>query len=81
MDFTSLTTVVTANKNDTLKFFSGGVDLRPVVLEGTLESDREELIKQALKKSRAIDNEMFSRNYRREMIRVYLRRGVEELLK
>jgi hypothetical protein len=46
-------------------------------VEGTVKSDREDLIKQALKKSRAIDNEMFSRNYRREMIRVFLRRGFE----
>jgi len=79
MEFTSLTAVVSANKNDKLKIVLGGVDPLPVVVEGTLESDREELIKQALKRSRAIDNEMFSRNYRREMIRVFLSKSFEEI--
>jgi 4-hydroxybenzoyl-CoA reductase subunit beta len=79
MDFTSLTTVVSANKHGKLKIVLGGVDPRPVVVEGTRESEREELIKQALKKSRAIDNEMFSRNYRREMIRVFLSKSFEEI--
>ena len=80
MDFTSLTTVVSVNKNGKLKIVLGGVDPKPVVLEAIYESDREELIKQALKKSRAIDNEMFSRNYRREMIRGFLRRSFDKIL-
>lgn len=80
MDFTSLTTVVSANKNGKVKIVLSGVDPKPVIVEGTNESDREELIKQVLKRSRAIDNEMFSRNYRREMIRVFLRKSFEELL-
>lgn len=79
MEFTSLTSVVTANKNGKLKIVLGGVDPKPVIVGGTTNSDREELIKQALKRSRAIDNEMFSRNYRREMIRVFLRRSFEEI--
>jgi 4-hydroxybenzoyl-CoA reductase subunit beta len=79
MDFTSLTTVVTIHKNGKLKIVLGAVDPRPVVVEGTSESDRKELIKLALKRSRAIDNEMFSRNYRREMIRVFLGRSFEEI--
>ena len=77
MDFTSLTSVVSVNKDEKVKIVLGGVDPKPVIVEGTVKSDREDLIKQALKKSRAIDNEMFSRNYRREMIRVFLRRGFE----
>ena len=80
MDFTSLTTVVTANKNGKIKIVLGGVDPRPVTVEGSPKSDREELIKQALRKSRAIDNEIFSRNYRREMIRVFISRSIDEIL-
>jgi 4-hydroxybenzoyl-CoA reductase subunit beta len=79
MEFTSLTTVVTVNKNGKLKIVLSGVDPKPVIVGGTINSDREELIKQALKRSRAIDNEMFSRNYRREMIRVFLRRSFEKI--
>ncbi len=79
MDFTSLTSVVSVNKNGEIKIVLGGVDPKPVVVEGTSKSDREELIKQALKRSRAIDNEMFSRNYRREMIRVFISKSIDEI--
>jgi 4-hydroxybenzoyl-CoA reductase subunit beta len=79
MEFTSLTTVVSANKAGKVKIVLGGVDPKPVIVGGTNKSDREELIKQALKRSRAIDNEMFSRNYRREMIGVYLGRSFKEI--
>lgn len=80
LDFSSLTTAVTVNKNKKLKIVLGGVDPKPVIIEGTTESNREELIKQALKKSRAIDNELFSRNYRREMVKVFLRKSFDELI-
>lgn len=79
MDFTSLTSVVSINHNGKLKIVLSGVDPKPVVVEGNKNSDPEELIKEALKKSRAIDNEMFSRNYRRQMMRVFLLRSFEEL--
>jgi CO/xanthine dehydrogenase FAD-binding subunit len=80
MDFTSLTSTVTLNKNGKIKIVLSGVDPMPVVVEGTRKSDRQELIKQALKRSRAINNEMYSRNYRREMIAVFLKRSFEKLL-
>ena len=80
MEFTSLTTVVTLHKSGKLKIVLGGVDPKPVVVEGGRDSDREELIKQALKKSRAIDNEMLSRNYRRAMIRVLLKRSFDAVI-
>lgn len=80
MDFSSLTTAVSLNKNGKVKIVLGAVDPKPVVVEGTNKSDIEELINQVLKRSRAIDNEMFSRNYRRKMIGVFLRRSFEEIL-
>ncbi|MBV6477714.1 MAG: 4-hydroxybenzoyl-CoA reductase subunit beta [Ignavibacteria bacterium] len=80
LDFTSLTTAVTVNANGRLKIAVGGVDPKPVVIEGTVNSDLEELIVYVLKKSRAIDNEMFTRKYRRDMIRVFLTQSFETLL-
>ena len=80
LDFTSLTTAITTDQTGKIKIVLGGVDPRPVVVEGTIRSDREEMIRQALKYSRAIDNEMFSRNYRRKMINVFLQRGFEQLI-
>ena len=79
MDFTSLTAVVSIDVHEKIRIVLGGVDPKPVVVEGDTHADKEELIKLAIKKSRAIDNEMFSRTYRREMIGVFLRRAFTQL--
>jgi 4-hydroxybenzoyl-CoA reductase subunit beta len=79
MDFTSLTTAVSIDETGNLRIVLGGVDPKPVVVDGNRKSDREELIRLALKGARAIDNEMLSRNYRREMIRVFLYRSFQSL--
>ncbi len=80
MDFTSLTCVVTKNKIGKLRIALGGVDPKPVIVDGDTSSDHEDLIKQCLRNSRAIDNEIFSRNYRREMIAVFLRKSFKAIL-
>ena len=81
LDFTSLTTAVTTSECDgRLKIVLSGVDPRPVVIQGTRESDRKDMIKTALKMSRSIDNEVHSRKYRRKMIEVFLTESFEQLL-
>ncbi len=67
-------------KNKKLKAVLGGVDPKPVVVEGNSNSKVEEIIKLALRSSRAIDNELFSRNYRRSMISVFLKRSFQQLI-
>jgi len=79
VDFTSLTTAVTVNKSGNLKIVIGGVDPQPVSIEGILNGSSEEYIKLALRKTRVIDNDVYSRSYRREMIRVFLERSFLEL--
>lgn len=79
LDFTSLTTSVSVNSEGRLKIAASGIDPKPVVVEGTVRSDKEELIAKILSKSRAINNEMFTRKYRREMIRTFLDESFEEL--
>ena len=82
MDFGSLTTAVTMHSSGKIKIVLGCVDPRPIVVEGSLEADgsgAEGLILQATKKSRVIDNDVFSREYRKEMIGVYLKRSFEKL--
>lgn len=80
MDYTSLTTAVTLDKNGKLKLAMAGVDPKPVVVEGSAKDKQEELIKKAYKGARAIDNDMYSRKYRKEMIRVYLKKSFDALL-
>lgn len=79
LEFTSLTTAVAIDKNNKLKIALAGVDPKPVVVEGNVNDDKEELIKKAVKAARAVDNDMYSRKYRREMIGVYLKRSFERL--
>ena len=79
MDFTSLTGAVALDKNGKLKIALSGVDPKPVVVEGDINSDRSLLIKKAVKGARAVDNDMYSRKYRREMIPVFLNRSLNSL--
>ncbi len=79
LEFTSLTTAVAIDKNGKLKIALSGVDPKPVVVEGSVSDDKASLIKQAIKGSRAVDNDMYSRKYRREMIGVYLNRSFDNL--
>lgn len=79
LDFTSLTTVVTVNKHGGIKIVLGGVDPKPIVIDGTITDDRNELIRLAVKKPRIVDNDVFSREYRKEMIGVFLEQSFKEL--
>jgi 4-hydroxybenzoyl-CoA reductase subunit beta len=79
LEFTSLTCAVTVDKNGKLKIALSGVDPKAVVVEGTINDNKTELIKKAIKGARAIDNDMYSRKYRREMIAVYLNRSFKSL--
>ena len=79
LEFTSLTSVMSIDGNGKIKIALSGVDPKAVVVQGTLDTDIEDLITQAVKGSRAIDNDMYSRKYRREMIRVYLSQSYEKL--
>jgi len=79
LEFTSLTSAVAVDKKCKLKIALSGVDPKPVVIEGKIEDDKDLLIKKAIKASRAVDNDMYSRKYRREMISVYLKRSFEKL--
>lgn len=81
VDYSSLTTAVSQNRNGRIKIALGGVDPKPVVIEGESHEMAKDLIKQALKKSRIIDNEIYSRAYRREMMQVFLERSFAELIK
>lgn len=79
LEFTSLTTVVTLDKNDKLKIAISGVDPKPVVVESDSESSKDELIKKVLSKSRSVENDMLSRKYRKEMIKLFLNTSFEAL--
>lgn len=78
MDFTSLTTAVSVSSSGRVRIVIGGVDPRPVVITGGLY-ERDELMKKAIKTPRIIDNDVYSRPYRKEMIGVFVNRSFEKL--
>jgi 4-hydroxybenzoyl-CoA reductase subunit beta len=81
VDFSSLTTAVSKSENGTIRIVLGGVDPKPILVEGNVRDDKKELIKQAVKKARIIDNDFYPRLYRKEMITVFLERSFAELEK
>ena len=80
VDFTSLTTAVSLSKQGMIKIAIGGVDPKPVVMEGAMDVSWDEFIKKALAKSRVVDNDFYSRKYRREMLKLFLEQSFDELL-
>jgi 4-hydroxybenzoyl-CoA reductase subunit beta len=79
VDFTSLTAAISRDDAGKIRIVLGGVDPGPVLIEGTMNDDRRELIKQALKKARIVDNDFYSRAYRRDMIPVFLEEGFRKM--
>ncbi len=78
VDFTSLTTAVSKSIKGKIRIVLGGVDPKPILIEG-MANEKDELIKQAIKKSRIVDNDTYSRPYRKEMISVFLEQSFEKL--
>ena len=79
VDFTSLTTAVSIDNTGNIRMVVGGVDPKPVVIEGKKGDDIDVLVKKALSKCRVVDNDYYSRGYRREMMQLFLRESLEEL--
>ncbi len=79
LEFTALTSCVSVDQDKNIIIALAGVDPKPVVVKGTSADDLESLIKKAFKGARAIDNDMLSRVYRKEMLTVYLRESFKEL--
>lgn len=79
LEFTSLTCVVSVDSEKKIRIALAGVDPGPVYIETDSTEDREKLMKRILKASRAVDNDMFSRKYRREMIRTYIEESYSKL--
>ncbi len=78
LEFTSLTSAIAIDKNGKLKIALSGVDPKAVVVEGTANDDKAMLVKKAIKEARTVDNDMYSRKYRREMISVFLNRSFKK---
>lgn len=79
LDFTSLTSAVSLDNDGHVCVSLSGVDPAPVVVDGTIDTPADSLIKDALKKARSIDNEMMTRTYRREMLKRFITSSLNNL--
>lgn len=79
LEFSSLTSVVTTDRQGHIQIVLGGVDPRPVVVKGTTADERGALIQKAVKKARIVNNDPYPRLYRKEMIGVYLNASFDML--
>jgi 4-hydroxybenzoyl-CoA reductase subunit beta len=79
LEFTSLTSAVSVDKKNNVRIALSGVDPMPVAVQGSITSNKEDLIKMALSKARSVDNEMLTRKYRRDLIKVVLSESFDVL--
>jgi 4-hydroxybenzoyl-CoA reductase subunit beta len=79
LDFTSLTFAVSVDGNDRIRIVLGGVHAKPVAVEGHAGDGLQAMAAEAVSRSRIVDNDTYSRKYRKEMISVFLYRSFKEL--
>lgn len=79
LDFTSLSAAAAFNNKNEIIISLSGIDPQPIVTKGEKNDNINELIGLAVKKSRIVDNDIFPRDYRKEMIAVYLNQCFKEL--
>ncbi|NUM32449.1 MAG: FAD binding domain-containing protein [Bacteroidetes bacterium] len=79
LEFSSLSTAVSIDENGIIRIVLGAVDPMPILVEGKIGDDINELINKAVKKARIVENDVYSRQYRKEMISVFLKRSFNKL--
>jgi 4-hydroxybenzoyl-CoA reductase subunit beta len=73
LDFTSLTVAATIDINSIARVCLNGVSMSPILVEQTMDTlTQENLIRQARKNCKTVDNDLMPLKYRREMINVFL---------
>lgn len=79
LDFTSLSSAVCVDDQGKVRITLAGVDPKPVYLETEIGESVNEVCKKLLKAARSVDNDVFTRTYRREMIKVFIDKSYNQL--
>lgn len=79
LEFTSLSTSVSVDKVGKINIVLAGMDPKPVFVETDAKEEINVLSKRILKLCRAVDNDVFSRAYRRDMVKVFINNSYKEL--
>ena len=79
LDFSSLTLAMSLDGSGKLRIVLGGAHAKPVVVEVKQDQHPENIIQQVVSETRIIDNDTYQRNYRRQMVDTFLRKGITAL--
>jgi len=79
LEFTSLSSAVSIEITGKIRITLTGMDPKPVYLETDKNEELDALAKRLLKMARPVDNDIFTRKYRREMVKVFLQRSYKNL--
>ncbi len=79
LEFTSLSCAISIDEN-VIRIVLGGVDPKPVVLDFDKSVSVDEIILKSTKKCRIVKNDLYSREYRKEMVGVFIKRGLKKIL-
>lgn len=79
LEFSSMSTAVTIDKTSKLKIVLGAVHAKPIIFNGNVTDDFNEILNTIISNTRIVDNDVYSRSYRKEMISVFLQRSFKEL--
>jgi 4-hydroxybenzoyl-CoA reductase beta subunit len=73
IDFTSLTVAATVDRQRVARFCTNGVSMAPVLVQGSLDGlTPDGLAKRVRQACNIVDNDLLPREYRREMLGLYL---------
>ena len=78
LEFTSLTCAISWNDKN-IRVALGGVDPKPIVLDFKKSTSIDEIITESTKKCRIVKTDLYSREYRKEMIGVFIKEGLKEI--
>ncbi len=78
LEFTSLTCAISWNEKN-IRVALGGVDPKPIVLDFKKNTSTDEIITKSTKKCRIVKTDLYSREYRKEMIGVFIKEGLKEI--
>ncbi|HRH11629.1 MAG TPA: FAD binding domain-containing protein [Bacteroidia bacterium] len=79
LEFTSLSSAVSIDINGKIRITLAGMDPKPVYIETDANESLDALHKRLLKASHPVNNDVFTRNYRRDMVRVFVEQSYKEL--
>jgi 4-hydroxybenzoyl-CoA reductase subunit beta len=79
LEFTSLSCSISVTGNN-IRVVLGGVDSKPVVLDFEKSVPVADIIIKSTKKCRIIKNDLYSREYRKQMIGVFIRNGLKNII-